>query len=400
MTHSPLTNAIFLSRQSSSRLGATIDTVLLHHQASTNAAQTRDAMVNETKEVSANYIITNEGEIWLIVDEDLRAWTSGSSSDGGKGAAWDRRSITIEIENETGSPDWRISTAALVAMARLLADLRRRYPIRYVYGHRDLWALYSASYPTYCPGPNTVAQVIAIEGGVTPPSGPAPSVPSAPAASVDYAYGLTKAAQLAAQKALARLGRYPGDQDGVFGRLSVKAMQRYLRDLGLLPADYEDDGIPGPTYGRALHVLAARFGYSGSFVGLPGPNVSAAIERWAASTAPSVPVGIPAGRDWSYWEPSGELAKRVQRALIAKGRLPRDYRVDGVFGPLVRKAIQRTLAVGGFPGGMTSPDGVIEREGCLGIQQYAKRFGDYGGPLDRAPREGSWTGFALGLERP
>lgn len=112
------------------------------------------------------------------------------------------------------------------------------------------------------------------------------------------------------------------------------------------------------------------------------------------------PVSTPTNRSgsWVYWEPSGELAKRLQRAMIGKGRLPSWYKVDGVLGDLFRRAVQTTLNVSGrFVG---TVDGDIQGGGCLGIQLYARDFGDYTGPLDSEPREMSWTGFALGLERP
>lgn len=160
MTHSPLTDQIRISSQSSSRQGATVDTFLIHHQAGMNDDATIRAMVTGSKQVSANYTISNEGRLTCVVDERLRAWTSGSSSDGGRGAAWDRRSITVEIENESGAPDWRISQKAIDKAAALLNDLRRRYTIRNVLGHRDLWEKYHASYPTYCPGPSTVGRIV------------------------------------------------------------------------------------------------------------------------------------------------------------------------------------------------------------------------------------------------
>lgn len=172
MTYTTLATRTDVSPLKSSRQGAGIDTFLVHHMASTDAASVRRAMLTGSKEVSANYIITSSGEIWGIVPEDERAWTSGSGSDGGKGAAWDRRSITVEIENATGAPDWEISEAAITAAASLLADLRTRYPITNVLGHRDLYNLYRASYATYCPGPTTVARILA----ATPT--PAPAAPS------------------------------------------------------------------------------------------------------------------------------------------------------------------------------------------------------------------------------
>lgn len=121
-----------------------------------------------TKNVSSNYVIGNDGTLWLTVDEDRRAHTSGSATDGGKGAAWDQRSITVEIANETGSPDWQISDAAIDTAARLFNDLRDRYPLKNILGHRDLWENWGASYPTYCPGPETVNRIYNRAMEITP----------------------------------------------------------------------------------------------------------------------------------------------------------------------------------------------------------------------------------------
>lgn len=156
MTYSSLASRRGDTVKKSSRLGVPIDTFQIHHGATTD----RDWMWNVMtgpggRTVSSNYIITNEGEIWGVVPEEYRAWTSGSPE-------WDRRSITIEIENETGAPDWDISQRALQASANLLADVRGRHGIENVLGHRDLFELYGASYPTYCPGPNTVSQILSL----------------------------------------------------------------------------------------------------------------------------------------------------------------------------------------------------------------------------------------------
>jgi N-acetyl-anhydromuramyl-L-alanine amidase AmpD len=149
MTHSPLTDAIRLSPQNGPRDGVKIKGVQLHHQASTNNEATIAMMVNRTRQVSANYVVSNEGVATLVVDEDRRAWTSGSPID-------DKAAVTFEIENETGAPTWSISSAAFHKVARLIADLSNRYgfPINRttVYGHRELWTRYRRSYSTACPG--------------------------------------------------------------------------------------------------------------------------------------------------------------------------------------------------------------------------------------------------------
>jgi len=167
MVYSKLTNQVRISSQSSSRNGSKVDTFLIHHQAGTNDDAVIAAMVSGSKGVSANYTISNEGRITCVVPEELRAWTSGSSYDGGKGAAWDRRAITVEIENQSAGGSWPISTAALTAAARLLQDLRARYKINYVLGHRDLWERYRASYATFCPGPATVARIVSLASSLS-----------------------------------------------------------------------------------------------------------------------------------------------------------------------------------------------------------------------------------------
>lgn len=393
MVYSGLAKRSYNSPQKSSRNGAGIDTFLIHHQASTDSERVLSMMLTGSREVSSNYIITNEGQVWGVVPEEYRAWTSGSSSDGGRGASWDRRSITVEIENSTGGPSWNISNAALTAAANLLKDLRARYGVRNVLGHKDLWNNYRASYPTACPGVTTVGSVLSIAGGGGASAG---TIDTGPEDRVDYGFGLSFSSQEAIQGALQRLGRYRGIVDGVFGALSVKGMQQWLKDSGYLPSGYTVDGVPGRVYGTALQNLAKKFGYTGPVDGVPGGNTSRALIEWAKGVAPqTTPGSSVGGSDWSYWEPTGKLAERVQQALKARGRYSGP--VDGVFGVNTRKGVQLTIKNVGYAGPI---DGIPGRETSYYIQEYARRFGDYKGPVDRAPREMSWQGFALGLERP
>lgn len=114
---------------------------------------------------------------------------------------------------------------------------------------------------------------------------------------------------------------------------------------------------------------------------------------------------IRSGADWSWAEPEGELAKRVQRALSARGRYNYDSGRprpdDGEFGENTRKGVQLTLAQGDIFKGRI--DGEPGRGAAYGIQKYAAKRGDYtkrGGVIDGKPRVLSWDCFALGLERP
>jgi peptidoglycan hydrolase-like protein with peptidoglycan-binding domain len=239
MTNSPLTNQVRISDQSSSRQGAPIDTFLIHHQAGTDDDAVIQEMIDGSRQVSANYTISNEGRITSVVPEELRAWTSGSSSDGGAGAAWDRRSITVEIENEAGAPDYPISTVALTAAAALLQDLRARYGINIVLGHRDLYDRYGASYATFCPGPTTVGSILVIAGG-------APIVLPAVAGHTWNGYDVA-----AIQQFLTNAG-FATTVDGNYGPDTTAKVAAYQAAHGLTA-----DGDVGPITWASLSAAAA-----------------------------------------------------------------------------------------------------------------------------------------------
>ena len=266
MSNSYLINQIRLSPQSSSRNGVIVDTFLIHHQAGTNDDDVINAMVTGSKQVSANYTISNEGRVTLVVDESLRSWSAGSSTDGGKGAAWDRRSITVEIENETGAPNWTISQIAKQTAANLLADLKSRYNIKNVLGHRDLWNMYSASYPTFCPGPNTVAEIIAL----TPPAPILIPTENNPPSEL-WAFNIPNSyTQARIQRALKARNRYNGPSDGVWGPQTIKGIQTTAHNVGY---NGPIDGIPGPSTCHYIQIYAQKFGsYTGPIDSILGPN--------------------------------------------------------------------------------------------------------------------------------
>lgn len=188
MVFSNLASEHRISTQSSSREGAKIESIILHHMASTNAPAVINMMVTGSRRVSSNYVVSNEGKITGVVPEELRAWTSGSKSDGGRGAAWDRKSITFEIANSSAGGAWPVSAKAQEATAQVVADVAKRYGIILnrdtVIGHRELWTRHRASYPTACPGGldmdwivNRANQILS-ESGNTPAPEPAKPVPT------------------------------------------------------------------------------------------------------------------------------------------------------------------------------------------------------------------------------
>lgn len=288
------------------------------------------------REVSANYTISNEGRITSIVPEELRAWTSGSTSDGGKGAAWDRRSITVEIENQTGAPSWAISGAAKTAAAALLNDLRARYGNLIVLGHRDLYTKYGASYPTFCPGPATVNEIIAIAGGAS-------AAVSAPANGSSAANTFNGYNVKAIQTFLTAAG-FATDIDGEYGPDTRAKVRAYQTAKGLTK-----DGLVGQQTwasfnapGNAVLVNNDKLVVDGVW----GYNTTVAEQR-ALGVVPDGsrgPITIAAEQRKTGARVDGRdgpnTVKSLQRYL--------KVRADGRLGPITISALQRRLNAGTF----------------------------------------------------
>lgn len=402
MTYSYLTDQIRRSPQHSARNGAKIDTILWHHQAGTNDDAVIDMMVNRTRQVSSNYTISNEGRLTSVVDEDLRAWTSGSTQDGGKGAAWDRRAITTEIENQAGAPNWPISTAAIDKAARLQLDLETRYDIKNVLGHRDLWTIYRASYATYCPGPETVARINARAAELrgqfaeVPPPKPQPNpvvpaqpAPGPPQSRFNFGGGAGKTAWKGLQRWLARDWGYSGLIDGIPGSLTWTALQHFLkRHWGYAG---EIDGLPGPlSWSAAQRWLKHFYKYTGRIDGIPGPLTFGSLKRAGATLGKAKPQGLPRtpidglpgsitwrrgqtwlAKDWGYQGaidgiPGVQTWSAMQRFL--KRWWGYEGLIDGIPGPMTYRAMQRWLkAKWGYEGRI---DGIAGPMTWSAFQRY------------------------------
>ena len=155
MTYSPLTNEAmpptgkywngkaWVNKWSPRPAGVRVNGLNVHHHAATSDAGIY-RLVTSNDPASANYIIRNNGSLIGSVPEEFRAWTTSAYVN-------DDDKITVEIQNETGAPDWRISAAAMATLIRLYVDLARRYsfaPVRAnLKGHQE----YGVA--TACPGP-------------------------------------------------------------------------------------------------------------------------------------------------------------------------------------------------------------------------------------------------------
>ncbi|TCU48351.1 N-acetylmuramoyl-L-alanine amidase [Curtobacterium sp. PhB146] len=273
MTYSTLTTETVETSQKSGRENATIDMVILHHSATTNTDQVLQMMTSGSRRVSANYVVKDR-RIVGVVPEEWRAWTSGGTTDGGKGAAFDRRAITFEIQNASNGGSWPVSAESHESVAQLVADFHRRYGVKldrdHIVGHRELYTRWGASYATACPGGLEMDAIVKraaelVAGGTpapaakpaTPAKSSAPAFPlpagsyfgpkSGPARSVSGYYSHREDLRTFQRQMIARGWTFPRyGADGLYGDELRDNVLAFQREKGL-----EVDGLVGPATWRA-----------------------------------------------------------------------------------------------------------------------------------------------------
>jgi len=134
----------------SSRYGRKITGWIIHHNAALGGAGVLEMMRTGSKQVSANYQVMQDGDVWGVVPRENRSWSASN-------ADWDAASLTFEIANDSLAPGWTISDRAYERVARTIAEDARwaGIPInrQTVRGHREGSALGDGgSYSTACPG--------------------------------------------------------------------------------------------------------------------------------------------------------------------------------------------------------------------------------------------------------
>ncbi|CUH64132.1 N-acetylmuramoyl-L-alanine amidase AmiD precursor [Thalassovita gelatinovora] len=118
------------------RDGARPDLIVLHYTAMTSAEAALDRLCDPLAEVSAHYLICERGQIWQLVEEDMRAWHAGAGQWGAVGDI-NSRSIGIELANLGTHP---FSQPQMAALEALLRRIMARWPIppERVIGHSDM----------------------------------------------------------------------------------------------------------------------------------------------------------------------------------------------------------------------------------------------------------------------
>lgn len=118
------------------RDGVTPDMVVIHYTAMTTARAAADTLCNPETEVSAHYLIAEDGEVLSLVPEALRAWHAGAGS-WGRVTDVNSYSIGIELANSGFTP---FAAVQMDALTDLLKGIKARWDIRpeRVIGHSDM----------------------------------------------------------------------------------------------------------------------------------------------------------------------------------------------------------------------------------------------------------------------
>jgi len=122
-----------------------LDMLVLHYTGMQTGQAALDRLCDPAAEVSAHYMIRENGEIVQLVDEDKRAWHAGISSWQGD-TDLNSRSIGIEIVNrghDWPQPDGRpepYPDPQISALIQLIQDILKRWPIppTRIVGHSDI----------------------------------------------------------------------------------------------------------------------------------------------------------------------------------------------------------------------------------------------------------------------
>lgn len=118
------------------RDGAKPEIVVLHYTAMESADAACRTLCNPDTEVSAHYLIGEDGAVFQLVEEEDRAWHAGAGSWQGRGDV-NSRSIGIELANTGFAP---FSEPLMRSLEELLEDilLRRSITPEQVIAHSDL----------------------------------------------------------------------------------------------------------------------------------------------------------------------------------------------------------------------------------------------------------------------
>ena len=118
------------------RGGLQPDLVVIHYTAMASSREALERLCDPAHEVSAHWLIGENGETVALVPEERRAWHAGAGQWGGA-TDINSRSIGIELANRGAHP---FAHRQMLALERVLDEVMARWSIRpeRVIGHSDM----------------------------------------------------------------------------------------------------------------------------------------------------------------------------------------------------------------------------------------------------------------------
>lgn len=110
--------------------------MVIHYTAMATAQESLERLCDPVAEVSAHYLIAEDGEVLALVPEERRAWHAGAGR-WGEATDVNSRSIGIELQNRGAHP---YAHSQMLALERLLGEVLARWsiPPERVIGHSDM----------------------------------------------------------------------------------------------------------------------------------------------------------------------------------------------------------------------------------------------------------------------
>jgi len=110
--------------------------IIIHHTAQDSLAQTIKTFTITKPQVSAHYVIADDGRVVQMVNDYLRAWHGGNAI-WGKNTDINSASIGIELDNNGFEP---FSDKQITSLLALLTKLKKDYniPVQNIIGHSDI----------------------------------------------------------------------------------------------------------------------------------------------------------------------------------------------------------------------------------------------------------------------
>ena len=129
----------FRSPNYNRRKAAKIKYIILHYTALSDAKNAIAFLCNKENKVSCHYLISQTGDVYNLVPEDMRAWHAGLSK-------WEEDhdinslSIGIELDFSFNSSNNKYSPRLISSLIKLLKYISIKYNIsnKYILGHSDI----------------------------------------------------------------------------------------------------------------------------------------------------------------------------------------------------------------------------------------------------------------------